>query len=537
MNDNPRGRGIGSGIAWRVLALCGTLAAAGCSDAAGPTGPGDLLPPIGAVDLSVHSSGAGSVDLRFESGRESYLLAFQSTSATTATFGLRINADVPLSASLLASSSASPTEGTGSTAPPGEAVEAEVRHQGKQALRLHGPAAQQARSPQTEPAPRRSFWIDDPLQDRVVQRPATLKHAGLHALVYVDDAVPAALVDAGDAAALAQRFEAQVYPRVRALYGSESDLDANSRVMLFLTPLVNQWVRPEECRPEIGWSGIAGYFDHADMSDAPFSNRGEILYLMVPDPQGQFACATDTKQKELDDLVGVTAHELTHAIAFNERHFRRNLPVQEDWLEEALAHYAEIELGMPVLARGQINHYLRNRSAHTSLTGTDAAEAFMRGAATLFVARLVERFGRDVLGRLVTGPGVGVATVEGATGEPFAGLFHDWSLALYNDVYPVPSLAPRFSSLDLRAWVEARFGPMRQAQRDAVAYRDPYGGGVYHALGPYSGEAQRLTGTVTMKNASVVYVVVTGGKGAGKVNVRFAAPASAKLQVAAVRIE
>jgi hypothetical protein len=370
-----------------------------------------------------------------------------------------------------------------------------------------------------------------------VQRPATLRHVGLHALVYVDDAVPADLMDAHDAAALARRFDTQVYSRVRTLYGSESDLDGNGRVILFLTPLVNQWVRPEECRPQIGWSGVAGYFDPADLSDAPLSNRGEILYLMVPDPQGRFACATESKQKELDDLVGVAAHELTHAISFNERHLLRNLPAHDDWLEEALAHYAEIELGMPVLARGQINHFLRNRSARTSLTGTDAEEEFMRGAATLFVARLVERFGTDVLARLVTHPGGSIASVEGATGEPFARLFHDWSLALYNDIYPIAGLAPRFASLPLGEWVEARFGPMGQASRIAAAHRDPYGGGSYHALGPYGATAQGLTGVVSMKNASVTYLVVSGTRGSPAATIRFTAPTSARLQVAAVRIE
>ena len=533
MRDHRLRKWMRRKTALRVLALCGATGTAGCSDALLPIGPaGDLLPAIGAVDLSIHPAGSGSVDLRFESGQESYLLAFQSTSTSAGTFALRINADVGASAAVLASAS---VQASGFAIRPPEGAEAEVRHRGEKAFRQHGAAMQQVLTPRAEPAVRRSFWTDDPLQDTVVQRSATLKHAGLHALVYVDDAVPADLVAASDAAALAQRFDTQVYSRVRALYGSESDLDANGRVILFLTPLVNQWVRPEECRAQIGWSGIAGYFDPGDLSGAPLSNGGEILYLMVPDPQGRFACATDTQQKKLDALVGVAGHELTHAIAFNQRHLRRDLPVQDDWLEEALAHRAEIELGMPVLARGQVSHYLRNRSAHTSLVGTDTEEEFMRGAATLFVSRLVERFGTGVLNRLVTGPGVGVAAVEGATGESFARLFHDWSLALYNDVYPVPGLAPRFTSLPLREWVEARFGPMGQASRNAAAHRDPYGGGAYYALGPYGGTAQGVTGTVSMKNASVTYLVVSGTRASSSVTIRFAAPASARLQVAAVR--
>ena len=65
-----------------------------------------------------------------------------------------------------------------------------------------------------------------------------------HTLVYVDEDAPSGGFREEDLAALALEFDDAIYPTVTGVFGSESDLDQNDRVIILFTPAVNRLTAP-----------------------------------------------------------------------------------------------------------------------------------------------------------------------------------------------------------------------------------------------------------------------------------------------------
>lgn len=426
------------------------------------------LPPVGAVELVEAPAGTGSVSLPFSTGNEAYLVAIESTSDIPAVYELSIAGSIPiaLSGTARAGASSRMTRARGSTAtglPAGSAAAAggtglfaagsgpddpehDLLRRGREILERRGPAPAAPRRA-LRPAADRTFHVADHVEGGWEERPARLAYEGSSVLVYVDDAVPESDFPEEEARRLGQGYDSAVHDPVRAVFGETSDLDGNGRTILLLTPLVN--------RAADDTGRLLGFFMPADLTTHPRSNRGEVLYLVVPDPTGRWERPTPPAAEIRTTLRSIAAHELVHLIAANERYLERRLPGQFFWLEEGLAHYGQTVAGLPDL--GHVAGYLRAGTPLVSLYGTANRT---RGAALLFLTRVAERLGTDVIGRMVTGPGNGVTTVESAVGGSILPLFHDWVLAMYGSVYPVPGLAHGYESLDLRTIYEGRYGPV-----------------------------------------------------------------------------
>lgn len=447
--------------------------------------------------MTTSNSGAGTASLAFETGTETYLMMFESTAESDVSFDLSLDAD-------LAATSSRTDLGPAAVE---DDVEADVLAVGYDLLERHGAIGPPARS--LAPASQRTFWVLDQGMSAWVERPARLAHEGAHSLIYVDVDVSTDDFPEAEARALGEAFDRSVYDRIRSVYGKESDLDGNGRAIVLLTPIVNAQASPK--------GRVYGFFMPGDLSDFQYSNHGEIFYLLVPDPAGRFGPATATANRMRESLVGVAAHEFVHMISANQRLVERRLPRQEYWLEEGLAHFGEMVVDR--LAAGNILAYLSDGTTRTSLVGS---EVLTRGASTLFVTRLAERFGTGVIGRLMIGGGTGSGTVKAATGRPYAEAFHDWSLSLHNELYPVSGIQETFETLDLARLYGDHVGPP----------------GSTNALGRV--EARVPDGTsaeiLRMRGGSVAYVVVRSDGGPGEVDVDYLAPASAALQVATVRI-
>jgi hypothetical protein len=160
-------------------------------------------------------------------------------------------------------------------------------------------------------------------------------------------------------------------------------------------------------------------------------------------------------------------------ISFFHHVLARGGEAEEHWLNEGLSHIAE-ELGsrvfeqrypaplgrstttqlFPDSSNGFIRPqmlnayiYLANTPVHsvTTFNGTGSIEE--RGAAWLFLRWLGDQKGDDIFRRLEQTSLTGIANVEARTGEPFARLFADFSIALYTDSlpgYPRNSVSPRY---------------------------------------------------------------------------------------------
>ncbi|HUP19869.1 MAG TPA: IPT/TIG domain-containing protein [Gemmatimonadota bacterium] len=455
-------------------------------------------PPVGHSTVADFLGGAGVAFVPFESGAEEYLLAIGAPSQSSFNFTLTVSATIPVQgarAPLLPAAA-------------GLDPEAEILAHGQALLDAHGAARPRARA--LEPAQQRAFWVVNAPLSRYESRNARLEYDGPHVQIYVDEEVPAQTFPSAEARVLGQTFEARVYDAIRAAYGSESDIDGNGKPIVLVTPMVN--VRSSS-------SGfVLGFFSPGDLAEHSFTNRGEIFYLMTPDPTGQWGPATPAAADLRITLARVAAHEFVHMINANERTLTRGYPGQRYWLEEGLAHYGEHVVGM--LGWSNILGYLRLGAPAVSLVGE---QLLTRGASTLFVSRLVERFGIEVLRRIVTNPETGTPTVASATGEPFQGLFHDWSLALYDELYPLAGPRGGFGTMDVSGVFSFEHG-------------SPVAG---NALGLFSSTLNALAASPTgygMREGSVLFLVVRGGVSSRLGEIRLAAAGGQALQVTTLRI-
>ncbi|HET9986062.1 MAG TPA: IPT/TIG domain-containing protein [Longimicrobiales bacterium] len=294
---------------------------------------------------------------------------------------------------------------------------------------------------------------------------ATVRAVSTHAIVYQDVNAPSGGFTDTEFQQFAATFDDPIYDTDVSVYGAPSDLDANGKVVILFTPVVNQLT------PRGSSSFIAGFFYGCDLlpvRSCSGSNQGEVFYALVPDPTGQLGL-TQSKTRVLQTVPPVLAHEFMHMIHFNQRVLLRGGGDESLWLSEALAHTAEDTVGGVFLQRGdssnavlfkfpdfRLGHdYLENPSATTLLADSGNGSLEERGAGWLFVKYLIGRFGGDVPGRLVKTTRTGADNVSNVTGTQWPVLFQDWTVALWVDDAPElagASIDPRytFRNFDLR---------------------------------------------------------------------------------------
>jgi hypothetical protein len=108
---------------------------------------------------------------------------------------------------------------------------------------------------------------------------ATARSVGVKVAVYMDITVPnndpLTQADLDD---LARLFDTYHYPIDRDAFGTESDQDNNSVIIILLTDAVNALT------PDCTNGRILGYFFGGDLLNITGSNHAEIFYGMVPAP-------------------------------------------------------------------------------------------------------------------------------------------------------------------------------------------------------------------------------------------------------------
>ncbi len=277
---------------------------------------------------------------------------------------------------------------------------------------------------------------------------ARLRFISDHSLVYVDeDAPPGGFTDA-DLASLALEFENPIYPIVTEVFGFESDLDQNGRVIILLTSAVNRLTPP-------GSDGyVGGFFYGLDLLvGRTGSNEGEVFYAMVPDPEGRDGPAI-SRFSALNTIPSVLAHEFEHMVHFNQRMLLGGAESTEAlWLSEALAQMAEDLVGEAFSHSYQVNkayqyragnwiratRFLEDPGQTSVLASLPPGNLAERGAGWLF---LKHAYGRtlpaNLLGALVRSTLTGAENVSAATGVPWPRLVADWAGSLYLDEIALP---------------------------------------------------------------------------------------------------
>ena len=367
-----------------------------------------------------------------------------------------------------------------------------------------------------------------------------LRYAGAHVLLYEDRASPEPF-EAAALQRLGDLLDRTLYELGVRTFGAESDIDGNGRVIVYLTPVVNALTTPAQCGSD-GY--VRGFFYGTDLGTrSQFSNKGEILYGIVPDAAGARSCAHPVSEV-LQELPTAFIHEFQHMISFNQKVLVRRGREETTWLNEGLSHAAEELAGrlfearhpaplgrvattqlLPDSAipfyRGDIEnagYYLSASSAHSVTSFSDLGTLEERGASWLFVRWLAAQKGEDVLGRLSRSPRTGRRNVEEVAGEPFAALFADFVIALSADSVPgiARSRVParyRFAGRPLRELLTRGLG--RNARWPITAKPSPSVGSV-------------ALGTMVQGTFDVYDLTVARGRG---VAIRFTTPSGAPFPV------
>jgi hypothetical protein len=327
---------------------------------------------------------------------------------------------------------------------------------------------------------------------------AVARSIGSRGAIFVDTLAPAGGFTTGELDALTARFDQVIEPRVTATFGSASDLDANGRIVILLTPAVNRLT------PSGSSSFIGGFFYGIDLLPGnEDSNAAEVFYAMVPDPNGVQGNVR-TKSAVANVIPAILAHEFQHMVHFNERILVRDAPSQEAlWLSEALAQMAEEMVRRDYVAladtagqrmfrdgtRTRARQYLQRPDTVSVIVTTGQGSLPERGAGFLNLLYVEDQLDGDVLERLTKTTLTGVANVEAVTGAEWRDLIADWWAAMYLD-QPQPVQ-----------------GPLQYPDFDLVGFLSPF------PLSPTPIGSTGAAVTGSLWSSSVAYYLLTPGPG------------------------
>ena len=284
-----------------------------------------------------------------------------------------------------------------------------------QGLRATGPIPEVVRD--TAPVYRvgdvESFWISNEDTGENKQIRAELAYMNDVLYMWVEQG---ARYSQSDLRRAADRFASETYPTNRDFFGSEwsPGIDSDPRLHILHSE-------------QLG-SSIAGYFSGADEVSSlaqPFSNQREMFYINI-----------DNTEPNSEFYNGVLAHEFQHMI-----HWYQDKN-ETTWVNEGLSELAMQLNGYDTggadfvfsqLPDTQLNAWSDDPNGRTE----------HYGAAYLFMAYFLERFGNELMQAVIADDANGIDGFDNAlsaagTGLTFDEVFADWVVAnLLDD----PSLA------------------------------------------------------------------------------------------------
>lgn len=353
---------------------------------------------------------------------------------------------------------------------------------------------------------------------------ATVQYVSTKAILYLDDTSPSGGFTAQDYQDIGTEFDNLIYPTDVSYFGTPLDLDGNGRVIILYTPQVNKLTDSGSPGGFVGGFFFVGDFFPATGSTASDhcaqTNNAEIFYVLTPDPNGSIVPNTGgagnprSTAQVRQGTRGTIAHEFQHMINASER-IRSPIEqsLEDTWLDEALAHFAEDANGRALKGLTEtsnasfatlfsnINDYsafffqnfARLRSwmtspGNTSPISEEAASSLgIRGAAWSLLRYTADNYapGGDVKAftkALAGGPNIGVDNLTLRAGRvPFDTLVAGWMIANYADEAGIPGLNPKYTYkvYDMRSNMSAQ--PISGGQQYPLLVTDISGTGYVSA--------------------------------------------------------
>lgn len=259
----------------------------------------------------------------------------------------------------------------------------------------------------------KAFWVLDTDANQYFQVQTILQYATEHLYFWVETGTP---YNENALHRLAETFENHIYPTTRAFFGSEWTPGVDSDPHLYVVLAGN-----------VG-NSVAGYFSSNDEYPPLLSeySNGHEMFLINAD------------QVALDQeyTYGVLAHEFQHMIHWN-------LDINEDiWMNEGFADLAMLLNGYDI--GGADLSYAADPDIQLNYWPDEQEELTPHyGAAFLFLAYFLDRFGEQTTQRLVAHAENGLTSIDQVLAEmnladPETGqvitaedLFADWVIATY----------------------------------------------------------------------------------------------------------
>lgn len=181
--------------------------------------------------------------------------------------------------------------------------------------------------------------------NRTFRRVAVTEHTAF----WADQQNPTPTLADADYQAVADSFEAVVWPTNTRVFGQPSDIDGTGRVHILYTTAVNA-LSPQSSSAYIGGFYYArdlfprelGVFNGVDFErNCPTSNQAEVFYMLAPDENGTVNGNVRSRALVRRVTLGTLAHEFQHLINASIRLYRSNAYYEDTWLDEGLSHIAE----------------------------------------------------------------------------------------------------------------------------------------------------------------------------------------------------
>lgn len=161
-------------------------------------------------------------------------------------------------------------------------------------------------------------------------------------IVMADTMNPSGGLSAAQYQAIADTFDAVIWPTITGTFGAPADIDGNGgRVIAFYTRAVNELTPPGSS------SFVGGFFFSRDLFPAgscATSNVGEMFYMLAADPSGVVNGNVRDVSFIMSKTFGTLAHEFEHLVNASRRMYLNgtwNGEFEEAWLNEGLAHISE----------------------------------------------------------------------------------------------------------------------------------------------------------------------------------------------------
>jgi immune inhibitor A len=248
-----------------------------------------------------------------------------------------------------------------------------------------------------------SFFVLNTASNQMSSIIAELTAVGDHVYVWVEQPMK---LDPKALDTFTLRFDTEIYPQVRELWGSEPSpgIDGDVRIYLLFTNFINP--------------SVDGYFTSQNIYPSnivPFSNQHEMMVFSLPQLSNQIGS---------DYLLSRAAHEFQHMV-------RHNVDGNESaWMDEGFSVFTEKYLGLNNNA-GMAIEFINNPNTQLNDWGAGLPSY---GASLMFMSYFYERFGMVGMQALSNEPADSLVNVDktlqalGYSGGVDV-FFADWVLA------------------------------------------------------------------------------------------------------------